>query len=241
MDDAPAKATERAPSRGADRSPRRPSARPAGPSAYPESVDRLIDEFARLPGIGRRTAERLAFFVLKSPEAEAMRLAKAVSDVKTQVRHCRVCFNLTERELCGVCADDRRDRSLVLVVEQPRDLITLEQTRMHKGVYHVLLGHLNALEGVGPADLTIEELLRRVDDPGANAPTVEGGVKVAEVILGLNPTVEGDGTALYLAEELRARGVKVSRLARGLPSGGQLEYASKAVLADAILGRQSMD
>jgi recombination protein RecR len=218
------------------------SARPARPggSVYPASVDRLIDEFAALPGIGRRTAERLAFFVLKSDEPEAMRLARAIAEVKKQVRHCSVCYNLTEKDPCSICADPARDRSLVLVVEQPKDLIALEQTRMHKGVYHVLLGRMNPLEGVGEDDLTIRALLARVDDPRVNAPGEPQGVRIREVVLGLNPTLEGDGTALHLAEALRARGVAVSRLARGLPSGSSLEFASKAVLADAIAGRQSM-
>lgn len=207
-----------------------------GPSVYPESVDRLVDEFAKLPGIGRRSAERLAFYILKSAPDDAMRLATAVGDVKRNVRHCSICFNLTEVDPCATCDDPRRDRSVVLVVEQPRDLIALEQTGMHRGVYHVLMGCINPLDGVGPDDLTLSDLLRRVDEPRANS----GGHRVTEVILGLNPTVEGDGTALYIADQLHKRGVKVSRLARGLPSGGQLEYASKAVLADAIQGRQSM-
>lgn len=211
------------------------------PSVYPASVDRLIDEFAALPGIGRRSAERLAFYVLKSAEPEAMRLARAIADVKKQVRHCAVCYNLTETDPCSICSDARRDRSLVLVVEQPKDLLALEQTRIHRGVYHVLLGRMSPLEGVGADDLTIRALLARVDDPKLNAPGEPGGVRVREVVLGLNPTLEGDGTALHLAEALRARGVTVSRLARGLPSGSSLEFASKAVLADAIAGRQTME
>ena len=207
------------------------------PGAYPRSVDRLIAAFTKLPGVGRRSAERLAFWVLKSSEQEAMALADAIADVKRSVRHCSVCFNLTERDPCPVCADPRRDHGLVLVVEQPKDLIALEQTGMHKGVYHVLLGRLSPLEGVTPEHLTIADLLARVDNPAQNA----SARPVREVILGLNPNLEGDGTALYLAEQLRTRGVRVSRLARGLPSGSQLEFASKAVLADAIAGRQHMD
>lgn len=205
--------------------------------AYPRSVDRLVASLAKLPGVGRRSAERLAFWVLKAKEDEALALADAIADVKRNVRHCSVCFNLTEADPCPVCADTRRDASTVLVVEQPKDLIALEQTAMHRGVYHVLLGRLSPLEGVGPDDLTIRDLLARIDHPSQNA----RAVPVQEVILGLNPNLEGDGTALYLAEQLRARGVRVSRLARGLPSGGQLEFASKAVLADAIAGRQRMD
>lgn len=205
--------------------------------AYPPAVERLISEFARLPGIGRRSAERLAFHILTSDAPRALALARAIQEVKDSVRHCSVCFNLTERDPCPICADAQRDRSLILVVEQPRDLIALEQTGMYRGIYHVLMGHISPLEGVSPDDLTAAGLFRRVERPEENP----GGVPVREVVLGLNPTLEGDGTALYLADQLRHRGVKVSRLARGLPTGGQLEYANKAVLADAIQGRQAME
>lgn len=207
-----------------------------GPGAYPATVDRLVNEFARLPGVGRRSAERLAFWVLKASPEDAMRLAESIAEVKRSVRHCSVCFNLTEADPCRICADARRDHGLVLVVEQPRDLIALEQTAMHRGVYHVLLGRISPLEGVGPEDITIDGLIRRVESAEAN-----GGAPVREVVLGLNPNLEGDGTALHIASELRRRGVTVTRLARGLPAGGQLEFASKAVLADAIAGRQAME
>lgn len=202
--------------------------------AYPEPVDRLIEAFARLPGIGRRSAERMAFHVLKSSKDEALGMARALTDVKEKVRHCRRCFNLTDADPCPICADSRRDHSLVLVVEQPKDLIALEQTGQYQGVYHVLMGRLSPLDGVGPESLTVDLLLERLGAP------VDGHPPIREVILGLNPTVEGDGTALYLADLLHARGVRVTRLARGLPSGGNLEYASKAVLGDAIQGRQAM-
>jgi recombination protein RecR len=205
--------------------------------AYPKAVDRLIAEFARLPGIGRRTAERLAFYILKSDEPTALGLAQAVIDVKKTVRHCDVCYNLSDGPICDICNDANRERKVVLVVEQPKDLIALEQTGMFRGLYHVLMGRLSPLEGIGPDELTIARLMSRIDHPDTNP----GGVAVAEVILGLNPTIEGDGTGLYLGEQLRAKGVKVSRLARGLPTGSQLEYANKAVLADAIQGRQSFE
>ncbi len=207
------------------------------PGPYPESMVRLIDEFARLPGIGRRSAERLAFHILKSDRDAAMGLARAIGDVKTHVRHCSICYNLADRDPCPICADARRDHSTVLVVEQPKDLISLEQTGMYRGGYHVLMGHLAPLEGIEPEDLTVHALLRRIDDPAANACST----KVSEVIFGLSPNLEGDGTVLYLADQLKSRGVKMSRLARGLPSGSQIEYASKAVLADAIVGRQGLD
>lgn len=216
-------------------------------TAYPAAVDRLIGEFAKLPGIGRRSAERLALFVLKSTTDEAMALSKAVHDVKAQVRYCTVCYNLADvpgaggvgggAALCGVCRAEGREREKVLVVEQPRDVLALETTGLWRGVYHVLLGRISPLEGVGAGDLTVAALLERVDQPQRNH-----GVAITEVILGLNPTLESDGTGLYLAEQLGTRGggVKVSRLARGLPTGSSLEFVSKAVLADAITGRQSM-
>lgn len=207
-----------------------------GSSAYPESVDRLIAELSALPGIGRRSAERLAFHMLKSPKGEAMRLADAIRDVKERVRHCSICFTLTDDDPCPICADPERDAALVLVVEQPKDLISLEQTGMFRGVYHVLMGRLDPLTNIGPDDLTLPQLFERIEHPAHNA----RGVKIAEVILGLNPDLEGDGTALYVADRLGKLGVKVSRLARGLPTGSQLEYASKAVLSDAIQGRQPL-
>lgn len=219
-----------------------PAATPsrAGPpslsAAYPEPVQRLIAEFARLPGIGRRSAERLAFHILKGDAPRAQALAQAILDTKQKVRHCRVCFCLCDGELCPICADPRRDAGLVLVVEQPKDLLALEQTGLYKGVYHVLMGHISPLEGIGPGDLTVHGLFERAEHANRNS----RGLPVREVVMGLNPTLEGDGTALYLAERLRALGVTVSRLARGLPSGSQLEYASPAVLADAIAGRQGM-
>lgn len=228
----------------------------AGPRGYPESVLRLMDELAKLPGVGRRSAERLAFHVLKSSTPEALALARAIEDVKAKVRHCRVCFNLADNSsepsassLCAICTraatstseespgqSGSRDAGVIMVVEQPKDLISLEQAGSYQGVYHVLMGRLSPMEGVGPGDLTIADLLERVDDPKKNV----GGVRVREVVLALNPTLEGDGTTLYLAEQLRSRHVSVTRLARGLPTGSQLEFASKAVLADAIEGRRAV-
>lgn len=206
-------------------------------SAYPQTVSRLIDEFAALPGIGRRSAERLAFFMLKSSREEAMALAMAITDVKEKVRHCSICWNLADADPCPVCTDPNRDASIILVVEQPRDLISLEETGMFRGVYHVLLGRLDPLDGVGPEELTVEALLERLRDSNKNAQAVQ----VRELVLGLNPDMEGDTTALHLAEAAAALGIGTTRLARGLPSGSQIEYASRAVLADAIQGRQRID
>ncbi|MCH2133579.1 MAG: recombination mediator RecR [Phycisphaerales bacterium] len=205
-----------------------------GLHAFPEPVDRLVREFERLPGIGRRTATRLAFHVLKDTEDNARALATAIEDVKTHVSCCGICFQLTDIEPCRICADPSRDASTILVVEQPGDLMTLEGAGMFRGVYHVLAGRIDPLSGVGPEDLTVPSLLERIDTPERNAQ----GVAVKEVILGLNPNLEGDSTTLYLGDELARREVKVTRLARGLPSGSQLEFANNAVLADAIHGRQ---
>lgn len=177
-----------------------------------------------------------------------MALSRAIADVKRNVRRCAICSNFADADVCSVCANDARDRALILVVEQPKDLIALEQTGMFKGVYHVLMGRLAPLEGVGPHDLTIDSLLARASNPHANfgpdapaAARTSSGIKVREVVLGLNPNIEGDGTGLYLIQELKKLGVPVSRLARGLPTGSQLEYANKAVLTDAIQGRQRVE
>lgn len=205
-------------------------------AAYTESMNRLIDEFARLPGIGRRTAERLAFHVLKTPGDEARKLARAIDDVKTSVKHCSRCYNLTESDPCPICAagdSGRRDGRQVLVVEQPKDVVTLEQAHSYNGVYHVLLGHIAPLEGVGPGDLSLGPLVERITQLAQSGQV--------EVILGTNPNLEGDGTALHIAKRLEGvANVSVTRLARGLPAGTQLEYANKSVLADAITSRQQM-
>ena len=175
--------------------------------------------------------------MLKSTAPDALRLARAIESVKTSVRHCDLCWNLSDAAICGVCANSSRDRSTMLVVEQPKDLLALEQTAMYKGVYHVLMGRLSPLDGINASDLTIAALIERLRNPSKNP----GSVVPREVILGLNPTLEGDGTALFLQRELASTGVRITRLARGLPSGSQLEYANRAVLADAIVGRQSLD
>jgi len=197
------------------------------PDPIPPSLTRLKDEFAQLPGIGPRSAERLAFHILKSDKDTAMGLAHAIRDVKEQVRHCRVCYNLTEADPCPLCVDPKRDESQIFVVEQPKDVLLLETTGLIRGVYHVLLGHIAPLDGIEPADLTIDALVKRVKSGG-----------IAEVVLALNPTMEGEGTALHIKSILTPLGVKITQLARGLPAGSQIEYASRAVLQDAIEGRR---
>ncbi|MBC20365.1 MAG: recombination protein RecR [Planctomycetaceae bacterium] len=192
-----------------------------------ESVSNLVEHFTKLPGIGKKSAERLAYHILRISEPEATALAEAIQSVKQNVAYCNTCFNLTEGERCGICRDIKRDTTRILVVEQPRDLMALETAGTYRGLYHVLLGRLAPLEGIGPEQLTIESLCRRVR---------EGGIE--EIIMGTNPTLEGDGTALYLSNILADLSVKVTRLARGITSGSVLEHANREMLTDAITGRQ---
>ncbi len=194
--------------------------------AYTKSLNNLIDQFAKLPGVGPKTAERLAFHILKSDSPEALALAEAITDVKKNIRQCKTCFNLAESESCPICSDSRRDNSIICVVEQPKDVISLEKTGLCKWVYHVLNGHIAPLEGIEPADLTIDALIKRIRT---------GTVK--EVVMATNPNLEGDGTALYIQSLLSGMNIKVTRLARGLPTGSTIEFASGNILADAILGR----
>ncbi len=199
-------------------------------SVYTETLNRLIEEFGKLPGVGPKTAERLAFHILKTEPAEAMALADAIRDVKNKIKRCEVCYNLAEHKVCQICSDERRDKSLICVVEQPKDVVSLEKTGACKWVYHVLGGHIAPLEGIEPSDLTIDKLVKRVR---------EG--KVKEVIMATNPNMAGDGTALYISSLLRPTGVKITRLARGLPAGSTIEYASGKILTDAIIGRQELE
>ncbi|MCH2140032.1 MAG: recombination mediator RecR [Phycisphaerales bacterium] len=200
---------------------------------YPEPVERLIEHLQRMPGIGRRTAARLAFHLLKASKEEAAELADAILDVSREICCCDICWQMTDVQPCRICNDPGRDASCLLVVEQPRDLMGIEATGIHQGVYHVLTGRLDPLGGVGVDDLTIDALMKRVDDSACNP----RGVPVSEVILGLSPTLEGDTTAHHLTDLLRSHSVKITRLARGLPTGASLEFATPAMLADALLGR----
>jgi recombination protein RecR len=198
-------------------------------AAHPPAVARLIEALERLPGIGPKTAQRLAFHVLKQPAAAVQELADALVDVKAQVVHCSTCFNVTDADPCRICADPGRDPGLLCVVEEPNDLMAMERTGEYRGRYHVLLGALSPLDGVGPDELKVRELLARVE---AN--------HVREVILATNPNVEGDATALYLSKLLRPLGLRVTRIARGLPVGGDLEYADEVTLSRALEGRREM-
>jgi recombination protein RecR len=196
---------------------------------YPEPVARLIDALQRLPGIGPKTAQRLTFFLLKRPPEEVRELADSLRAVKDKIVHCSSCFNVTDEDPCRICADPARDRTLVCVVEEPNDLLAMERTGEFRGRYHVLLGALSPLDGIGPDDLKVRELLLRLERDGAT-----------EVILATNPNVEGEATALYLAKLLRPLGVRVTRIARGLPVGGDLEYADQVTLSKALEGRREV-
>ena len=195
----------------------------------PESFFKLIEELRKLPGVGRKTAERLAFYILKSQRHEADALVKAILELKEKVRLCSICSSITEVDPCNICSDMNREKNMLCVVEEPHDVFAIEKTREYKGSYHVLMGVLSPLDGVGPSDLKIEELLSRVRENG-----------IREVILATNPNLEGEATAMYIAKVLKPFGMKVTRIARGLPVGGDLEYADEVTLTKSIEGRQEM-
>ena len=195
-----------------------------------EPVARLIDEFSRLPGIGPKTASRLVFYLLRAPEEQAESLADALRELRERITFCSICFNITESDPCGVCADEGRDRATICVVEEPLDVVAIERTRDYQGLYHVLHGTIAPVEGIGPDDLRIAQLLPRLD---ALPP-------VREVVIATNPNMEGEATAMYIARQLEGRDIRVTRLARGLPVGGDLEYADEITLSRALAGRQSI-
>ena len=199
-------------------------------SPYEGPVQSLVDELGRLPGIGPKSAQRIAFYLLKAAPEDAKRLAKAVVEAKERVSWCRRCFNFAEGEVCVYCRDDRRDPSVLCVVEEPRDIVAVERTQEYRGRYHVLLGAISPIEGIGPEQLKIKELLSRVGDEG-----------VTEVILATNPNIEGEATAMYLARLLQPLGLRVTRIASGLPVGGDLEYADEVTLGRALEGRREVD
>ena len=196
---------------------------------YPEPVARLIEALQRLPGIGPKTAQRLAFFMLKRPANEVRELADSLVAVKERIVSCSTCFNVTDQDPCRICSDPARDPAVLCIVEEPNDLLAMERTGEFKGRYHVLLGALSPLDGIGPEDLKVRELLSRLDrEP------------VEEIILATNPSVEGEATAIYLAKLLRPLGVRITRIARGLPVGGDLEYADEVTLIRALQGRRAV-
>ena len=191
-----------------------------------ESIEQLAEQFAQLPGIGRKTAHRLALYIVKMQREEVVTLARALVNVKDKVRYCSICSNITEVDPCPICANTKRDQSIVCVVQEPTDVLALERTNEFRGLYHVLGGALSPLDGIGPEDLRIQELLHRLS-----------GSKIDEVILALNPNVEGEATTLYLSKLLKPLGMKITRIARGLPVGTDLEFADEATLSRALEGR----
>ena len=197
--------------------------------AYAAPVQDLIDELGRLPGVGPKSAQRIAFHLLKLPKEDALRLARAIGEAKDRVAWCTRCFNLSEGDLCGICRDDRRDGATICVVEEPKDLVAVEKTGEYRGRYHVLQGAISPIEGVGPDQLRVKELLVRLDPEG-----------VTEVILCTNPNIEGEATAMYLGRLLSPLGLKVTRIASGLPVGGDLEYADELTLGRALEGRRDV-
>ena len=198
-------------------------------SAYAKSLSRLIEEFSKLPGIGPKSAERLAMHLLKGSLEQAKAFAYAVVKAKQALRYCKICNNLTEQELCPVCQDSRRDRSLICVVEEPKDVLAIEKSGAYHGIYHVLLGAVAPLDGIGPEDLKIKELLSRIKQN-----------KVKEIIIATDSDADGEITALYLAKFIKSSGVKTTRIACGIPAGGNLEYADQATLSKALQGRQEV-
>ncbi|HEX3621914.1 MAG TPA: recombination mediator RecR [Acidimicrobiales bacterium] len=197
---------------------------------YAPPVQSLIDELGRLPGVGPKSAQRIAFYLLKLPDEDAFRLARSITEAKEKVSFCRRCFNVCEGEECGICLDSRRDATIVCVVEEPRDVVAVEKTGEFRGRYHVLQGAISPLEGIGPDQIRVRELLTRL-----------GNEEIAEVILCTNPNIEGEATAMYLARLLKPLGIKATRIASGLPVGGDLEYADELTLGRALEGRRELD
>ncbi|MCG1012263.1 recombination protein RecR [Tepidanaerobacter sp. GT38] len=195
---------------------------------YAKPLERLIEELSRLPGIGPKTAQRLAFYILKMPEERVSSLAEAILQAKESITYCSICGNLTDVDPCSICEAPYRDKNVIMVVEDPKDVVAIEKTRDYKGLYHVLHGAISPLEGIGPDDIKIKELLARITP------------EVKEIILATNPNVEGEATAMYLAKLLKPLGVKVTRIAHGIPMGGDLEYADEVTLTKALEGRREI-
>ncbi|MDK2814379.1 MAG: recombination protein RecR [Thermoanaerobacter sp.] len=198
-------------------------------SYYSASLAKLIEELSKLPGIGPKTAQRLAFFIINMPTEEVKSLSQSIIDAKEKIKYCKICYNITDTEVCNICNDEERDNSLICVVSHPMDVVAMEKIREYKGVYHVLHGVISPIEGIGPEDIKIKELLDRVKN---------GNVK--EVILATNPDIEGEATAMYIAKLLKSLGVKVTRIAHGVPVGGDLEYTDVVTLSRALEGRREL-
>jgi recombination protein RecR len=196
----------------------------------PRAVTRLIEEFHRLPGIGPKTAQRLTFYLLRAPKEQALSLAEAMTYLKEKIVTCAICQNIAEENPCAICRDEARDRSIICVVEEPLDVLALERTREYRGLYHVLHGAISPVEGIGPDDLRMQELLARI----------QRGPRIQEIVLATNPNLEGEATAMYLERLIKPLGIKLTRLARGLPVGGDLEYADEVTLTRALEGRREV-
>ncbi len=197
---------------------------------YPRSLNKLINELGKLPGIGGKTAQRLAFHVLSLTDREAEMLAESIVEAKRSLHYCSVCGNLTDKDICGICSDGSRDRSVICVVETPQDVMAMERIREYKGTYHVLHGVISPAEGIGPADINLKSLIERL----------QGDSDVEEVIIATNPNIEGEATAMYIARLLKPAGIKVTRIAHGIPVGGDLEYADEVTLLKAVEGRREL-
>ncbi|SHJ33915.1 recombination mediator RecR [Lutispora thermophila] len=196
---------------------------------YAAPIAKLIEAFTKLPGIGSKTAQRLAFYLLDMPQNEAEELAYAIINAKRNVRYCEVCSNITDNDRCNICSDPKRDNSVICVVEDPRDVVAMEKTREYKGLYHVLHGAISPMDGIGPDDIRIKELLARLGDDN-----------VKEVILATNPNIEGEATAMYISKLIKPLGIKTTRIAHGVPVGGDLEYADEVTLMKALEGRREI-
>lgn len=196
---------------------------------YSEPIDRLINEFSKLPGIGRKTAQRLAFYVINMDKEDVLGLSKALVDVKNQINYCKICCNISDSEICSICSNTHRDQSIICVVEDPRDVAAMERTKDYNGRYHVLNGVISPVDGIGPESLNIKELISRLGDS-----------VVKEIIMATNPTIEGEATAMYISRLIKPMGVKVTRIAHGLPVGGDLEYADDVTISRALEGRREI-
>lgn len=198
--------------------------------SFPQPIAQLIEAFAKLPGIGRKSAQRLAFYIINQPEAEAVNFAEAVITAKRKITYCSKCFHLTDVDPCYICSNPKRDKTIICVVEDPRDLLAIERTKEYHGLYHVLHGAISPMDGIGPEDIKIRELVIRLQQEE----------DVAEIIMATNPTIEGEATAMYLSKLLKGTGIKMTRLAHGIPVGGELEYADEMTLMKAMEGRRQL-